>query len=122
MLLKNLFIPFSTGLGFIGTGFFFVSTTFYRFGAFAFLIYHVIQFLLPSHIALPCFIVRQIPLPLALDVPSYLGCRFASCEVFFSDYFLKISLCVPVSTKVMSSPRFRASFTPALKRDVFKSS
>ena len=62
MLLKDLFIPFSTGFRFIGTRFCFVSTAFLRFGAFAFLIYHVIQFLLPSHIALPCFIVRQIPL------------------------------------------------------------
>lgn len=63
MLLKDLFIPFSTGfrfigtgLGFIGTGFFFVSTGlsligtrfcfvstgFCRFGAFAFLIYGII--------------------------------------------------------------------------------
>lgn len=42
MLLKDLFIPFSTGLGFIGTGFCFVSTAFLRFGAFAFLIYSII--------------------------------------------------------------------------------
>ena len=42
MLLKDLFIPFSTGLGFIGTGFFFVSTTFCRFGAFALFIYSII--------------------------------------------------------------------------------
>ena len=32
MLLKDLFIPFSTGLGFIGTRFYFVSTAFCRFG------------------------------------------------------------------------------------------
>ena len=81
MLLKNLFIPFSTGLGFIGTGFFFVSTTFCRFGAFAPFIYGIIYFLLPSHIALPCFVVRQIPLPQTFDVPSYLRSRLVGREI-----------------------------------------
>ena len=103
MLLKDLFIPFSTGFRFIGTRFCFVSTAFLRFGAFAFLIYHVIQFLLPSHIAFPCFIVRQIPLPQTFNVLSYLRSRLVGREVFFSDYFLKISLCVPESTKVNTS-------------------
>ena len=37
---------------------------------------------MPSHIALPRFVVRQVPLPLKFDVLSSLGCSLVGRKVF----------------------------------------
>ena len=73
MFLENFLGLVSTSFSFISAGLFLISTAFLRVGSFAFFIYHVIQFLLPSHIAFPCSIVRQIPLSQAFDVPCCSG-------------------------------------------------
>lgn len=82
MLLENFLVLVSTSFSFISTRLFLFRTPFLRVSAFAFFIYHVIQFLLPSHIALPCFVVRQIPLPQTFDILCSLRCSLASCEIF----------------------------------------
>ena len=81
MLLENLLVLVSTGLLFVCAGFGLVGTTLLSLSALAFFVHHVIQFLLPSHIALPCFVVRQIPLPLAFDVLRLLGGRLVGREI-----------------------------------------
>ena len=89
MFLENLLVHVCTRLFFVSTRLLFIRTSFSLAGALfgcfsaqALIVHQVIQFLLPSHIALPRFVVRQIPLPLKFDVLCSLGCCLVGRKVF----------------------------------------
>lgn len=82
VFLENLLVLIGTGFSLISTNFSLAGAFFGCFSALTLIVHQVIQFLLPSHIALPCFVVRKIPLPLAFDIFCSLGCGLVSREVF----------------------------------------
>ena len=89
VFLENLLVHVCTRLFFVSTRLLFIRTSFSLAGALfgcfsaqALIVHQVIQFLLPSHIALPRFVVRQIPLPLKFDVLCSLGCCLVGRKVF----------------------------------------